>query len=162
MADPKSQDNPYLAYISPSRLEDAQSPLFGFSFRKINGAQVRKAMNGDINPFTKQPYSGQYKESLKSRNKLPVYAQVDKFLNFFSENQIMIVMGETSLVSVVVIYKAILRENHPIIKIDGLSPQRLVHLNRTTPHRKNPLVWTQFFSLGPKYFCKCFFQCCRI
>ena len=76
-------------------LEDAQSPLFGFSFRKVIGAQVRKAMNGDINPFTKQPYSGQYKESLKSRKKLPVYAQIDKFLKLFSENQIMIMMGET-------------------------------------------------------------------
>ena len=79
----KPQDNPYLAHLSPSMLEDAQSPLFGFSFRKVNGAQVRKATNGDINPFTKQPYSGQYKESLKSRKKLPVYVQIDRFLNFF-------------------------------------------------------------------------------
>ena len=87
----KPQDNPYLAHLSPSMLEDAQSPLFGFNFRKVNGAQVRKATNSDINPFTKQPYSGQYKESLKSRKKLPVYAQIDKF---FFENQILIVMGE--------------------------------------------------------------------
>lgn len=93
MADPKPQ-NQYLAHIPPSMLGDLPSPFAVFSFRKANGEQVRKAMNGDVNPFTKQPYSGQYKEILKSRKKLPLYAQMDKFLKFFSENQIMIVMGE--------------------------------------------------------------------
>jgi pre-mRNA-splicing factor ATP-dependent RNA helicase DHX15/PRP43 len=52
-------------------------------------------MDGNINPFTNQPHSDQYKKVLNERKELPVYAQMDEFLKVFSENQIMIVIGAT-------------------------------------------------------------------
>ncbi|KAF8885548.1 P-loop containing nucleoside triphosphate hydrolase protein [Gymnopilus junonius] len=52
-------------------------------------------MNGDVNPFTKLPHSGQYKKILEARKKLPVYAQMDEFLKIFSENQVIVMVGET-------------------------------------------------------------------
>ena len=99
-------DNPYLAHLPPSQrgVEPSRSipsdkePLYGFLPRKVKGAQARKAMvsqalfllhprgfsifcwkEHDINPFTKQPLSAQYKKILESRKKLPVYAKMDEF-----------------------------------------------------------------------------------
>lgn len=39
---------------------------------------------GEINPFTKQPLSAQYKKILETRKKLPVYAQMDDFYKMVS------------------------------------------------------------------------------
>jgi len=61
----------------------------------VKGKDVRKALEGDVNPFTKQPHSGQYKKILEARKKLPVYAQMDEFLKIFTENQIVVMVGET-------------------------------------------------------------------
>ncbi|KAJ3730587.1 P-loop containing nucleoside triphosphate hydrolase protein [Lentinula raphanica] len=67
-------DNPYLAHLPPSQRGIAPSssasasekePLFGFLSRKVKGAQVRKAMDHQLNPFTKQPHSAQYRKSSK-------------------------------------------------------------------------------------------------
>jgi len=120
----------------------AKEPLFGFLPRKVKGEQVRKALvsrvtsrqgifetiilkEHDINPFTKQPHTSQYRNILKTRKKLPMFAQMHDFYKMvcvyvllpsrislfslllskdtfqliiavkFSANQIMIVVGET-------------------------------------------------------------------
>ncbi|KIK54777.1 hypothetical protein GYMLUDRAFT_87933 [Collybiopsis luxurians FD-317 M1] len=94
-------DNPYLAYLkSPQRgvtssTNSDREPLFDFLSRKVKGRQVRKAMDHQLNPFTKQPHSAQYRKILEDRRVLPVYAQMDPFLKIFSKNQIMIIVGET-------------------------------------------------------------------
>ncbi|KAJ3001369.1 hypothetical protein NUW54_g6469 [Trametes sanguinea] len=40
----------------------------------------RAPWRGDINPFTKRPYSVEYKRILKGREKLPVFTKMDEFL----------------------------------------------------------------------------------
>jgi pre-mRNA-splicing factor ATP-dependent RNA helicase DHX15/PRP43 len=40
--------------------------------------------DGDVNPFTKQPYTPSYTKILESRKKLPVYAQMKEFLEMVS------------------------------------------------------------------------------
>jgi hypothetical protein len=40
--------------------------------------------NGDVNPFTKQPHSAQYKKILESRKKLPVFNQMEEFMEIVS------------------------------------------------------------------------------
>ncbi|KAJ6455675.1 hypothetical protein C8R45DRAFT_1035335 [Mycena sanguinolenta] len=83
-------DNPYLAHRHPTQRGAGPSgsnaapvgvkePLYGFLPRKVTGEQVRKAMENDTNPFTKQPHSAQYKKILEARKKLPVYTQMDDF-----------------------------------------------------------------------------------
>jgi pre-mRNA-splicing factor ATP-dependent RNA helicase DHX15/PRP43 len=103
MAGPSSStDNPYLAHLPPSQRGSASAkdkqPLYGFMPRKVKGEQAREAMvrcfanflyhplenihliqGGDINPFTLQPLSAQYKKILEARKKLPVYAKMDEF-----------------------------------------------------------------------------------
>lgn len=37
------------------------------------------AQNGEVNPFTKQPYSNSYKKILEGRKKLPVYDKMEEF-----------------------------------------------------------------------------------
>ncbi|KAF8803327.1 P-loop containing nucleoside triphosphate hydrolase protein [Phlegmacium glaucopus] len=70
-------------------------PLYGFVPRKVTGQQVLRAMDGDVNPFTKLPHSAQYKKILESRKMLPVFNQMDDFMKIFSENQIIVMVGET-------------------------------------------------------------------
>lgn len=49
----------------------------------------------DVNPFTKKPHTAQYKKILEARKKLPVYNQMDEFMKIFSENQVIVMVGET-------------------------------------------------------------------
>ncbi|VDB91705.1 unnamed protein product [Peniophora sp. CBMAI 1063] len=72
-----------------------KDPLYGFLPRRVEGSQVRKALEGDVNPFTKQPHTPQYKKILEARQKLPVYAQMDEFYKMFTDNQIIVMVGET-------------------------------------------------------------------
>lgn len=39
---------------------------------------------GDVNPFTKQPYSANYKKILKMRKELPVYSKMDELYRMVS------------------------------------------------------------------------------
>ena len=39
----------------------------------------------DMNPFTKQPHSAQYKKILAGRKKLPVFAQMTEFYKMVSD-----------------------------------------------------------------------------
>lgn len=93
MAGTNPKDNPYLAHHyngrkgaapEPAPSPRIKEPLYGFLPRKVIGEQVRKAMDGDINPFTKQPHSSQYKKILEARKKLPVFTQMDEFLKIVS------------------------------------------------------------------------------
>ncbi|PFH46026.1 hypothetical protein AMATHDRAFT_8337 [Amanita thiersii Skay4041] len=73
----------------------SKEPLYGFLPRRVKGNQVRKAMEHELNPFTKQPHTAQYRKILATRQKLPVFAQMDEFLKMFSENQVIVMVGET-------------------------------------------------------------------
>ncbi|KDQ09166.1 hypothetical protein BOTBODRAFT_37249 [Botryobasidium botryosum FD-172 SS1] len=95
-------DNPYLAHLPPhlrgTRGSTASSrpadPLHGFMPRKVKAPQVTRAMDGDINPFTKRPFSSGYKKLLERRKRLPVFSQMSEFYEMFNSNQIMILVGE--------------------------------------------------------------------
>ncbi|CAL1702780.1 unnamed protein product [Somion occarium] len=72
-----------------------KEPFFGFIPRKVAAKDARRVMGGDINPFTKQPFTPQYKKILEVRKKLPVYTQMDEFYRMFNEHQIIVMVGET-------------------------------------------------------------------
>ncbi|TFK19618.1 pre-mRNA-splicing factor ATP-dependent RNA helicase PRP43 [Coprinopsis marcescibilis] len=72
-----------------------KEPLYGLLSRNVAGARVRLAMESDLNPFTKQHHTPQYKKILETRRKLPVFAQMDEFLTMFKEHQIIVMVGET-------------------------------------------------------------------
>jgi len=80
-------ENPYLAHLSNKKkggiskdgVSSAVHPLHGWAPRKVTGEQARKAMDGDVNPFTKQPVSATYKQIMEVRRKLPVYGYMDEF-----------------------------------------------------------------------------------
>ncbi|KAH7102468.1 pre-mRNA-splicing factor ATP-dependent RNA helicase PRP43 [Auriculariales sp. MPI-PUGE-AT-0066] len=70
-------------------------PLHGWIPRHVTADDVQKALDGEINPFTKRPLSIQYKKILQGRKKLPVYTQMKEFLETFQKNQITVMVGET-------------------------------------------------------------------
>jgi pre-mRNA-splicing factor ATP-dependent RNA helicase DHX15/PRP43 len=80
-------ENPYLANLSNGRKggtpKDGVSgpvhPLHGWTPRKVTAERVRRAMNSDVNSFTKQPVSATYKRIMESRKKLPVYGFMQTF-----------------------------------------------------------------------------------
>ncbi|KAH9848244.1 pre-mRNA-splicing factor ATP-dependent RNA helicase PRP43 [Lenzites betulinus] len=72
-----------------------KDPLYGFLPRKVTADQATKAMESDINPFTKRPHSAQYTKILRDRKKLPVFSLMKEFLEVFSKNQVIIIVGET-------------------------------------------------------------------
>ncbi|KAF9442115.1 DUF1605-domain-containing protein [Macrolepiota fuliginosa MF-IS2] len=63
----------------------------------LRGTKSEKPLTQDhgINPFTKIPHTPQHRKILGKRRKLPVFAQMDEFLEVFSRNQVTIVVGET-------------------------------------------------------------------
>jgi hypothetical protein len=86
---------------------------------------------------------------------------------FYSANflnaGIVYMLTRVSSPSVVVIYKAILRENHPIIKIDGLDITITSGaLELYNPPSKESSHLDTIFQPWAQIFCKCFFRCCRI
>ncbi|PSR90426.1 hypothetical protein PHLCEN_2v4915 [Hermanssonia centrifuga] len=93
--------NGYNPYTKAPSLQASSSssavsePLYGFLPRHVKAAQVTKAIEHDINPFTKQPHTSQYKKILEGRKKLPVFAQMEEFYKIFNENQIIVMVGET-------------------------------------------------------------------
>ncbi|KAI0696959.1 P-loop containing nucleoside triphosphate hydrolase protein [Cerioporus squamosus] len=90
-----SYDNPYTRAPPVPKSLGTKDPLYGFLPRKVTGKQVTAAMESDINPFNKKPHSPQYKKILESRKKLPVFGQMDEFLKMFTNNQIIVMVGET-------------------------------------------------------------------
>ncbi|TDL23390.1 P-loop containing nucleoside triphosphate hydrolase protein [Rickenella mellea] len=94
------KENPYLAHLAPKKrgspsTSTVKEPLYGFLPRRVTADQVRGALEGDVNPFTKQPHSASYKKILEARKKLPVYAQMAEFYKVFTENQVVVMVGET-------------------------------------------------------------------
>lgn len=100
------KENPYLAHLPPAERytngsapsSSTADPLAGFIPRNVQGPQVRKVLEGEINPFAAggpRPYSQKYKDILAKRKALPVYAQMDEFYDKFNESQIMVMIGET-------------------------------------------------------------------
>ncbi|KAH9939678.1 P-loop containing nucleoside triphosphate hydrolase protein [Epithele typhae] len=89
MANPYTKAPPLKANLG------ANDPLFGLFPRKVTAAQVTKALHHEHNPFTKRPHSTQYKKILEARKKLPVFGQMDEFLKMFTNNQIIVMVGET-------------------------------------------------------------------
>ena len=82
-------ENPYLAHRATSMkgvsgVSGAIHPLHGWSPRKVTAEQVRKVMDDDVNPFTKQPVSSQYKNIMEARKNLPVYGYMDEFYKIVS------------------------------------------------------------------------------
>ena len=92
----KGPENPYLAHLSNTRkggkikdgFSSAVHPLHGWTPRKVTAEQVRKAMGGDVNPFTKQPVSATYRKIMEARKKLPVYGYMDEFYRIVSASLI--------------------------------------------------------------------------
>ncbi|KAL4081036.1 P-loop containing nucleoside triphosphate hydrolase protein [Scleroderma citrinum] len=84
-----NKKNPYLAHIRPSK-----EPLHGFIPRRVTASQVRKALEHEVNPFTQEPHTPQYRDILEARKKLPVFLHMDEFFKVFNENQIIIIEGE--------------------------------------------------------------------
>ncbi|KAG6330078.1 hypothetical protein ID866_9010, partial [Astraeus odoratus] len=85
-------------YLTPSRHTETPStkePLLGFMPRKVLGKQVRKALEHEVNPFTKVLHTPQYRKILEARKKLPVFSQMDEFFKMFNQNQIIVIVGET-------------------------------------------------------------------
>ncbi|KAF9050822.1 P-loop containing nucleoside triphosphate hydrolase protein [Hymenopellis radicata] len=72
-------DNPYLAHLPPSQRGRSsksskkggnvveREPFFGFVPRRVTGDQARKALEHELNPFTQQSHSAQYKKILEVR-----------------------------------------------------------------------------------------------
>ncbi len=100
--------NGYNPYTKAPSLQASSSssavsePLYGFLPRHVKAAQVTKAIvrmipcsrlpftqfcmqEHDINPFTKQPHTSQYKKILEGRKKLPVFAQMEEFYKIVSQ-----------------------------------------------------------------------------
>jgi pre-mRNA-splicing factor ATP-dependent RNA helicase DHX15/PRP43 len=88
-------ENPYLAHLSNSKaggtskdgVSAAVHPLRGWSPRKVMAEHVRRVMNGNVNPFTKQPVSATYKRIMESRKKLPVYGYMQSFYSIVGASE---------------------------------------------------------------------------
>jgi len=88
-------ENPYLAHLSNSKergtsrdgVRGAVPPLRQWTPRKVTAEQVRRAMSGDVNPFTKQPVSATYKRIMESRRRLPVYGYMQTFYSTVSASE---------------------------------------------------------------------------
>ncbi|KAG0695850.1 P-loop containing nucleoside triphosphate hydrolase protein [Suillus ampliporus] len=99
------KENPYLAHRHPTERATASTlngtsassrePLFGFVPQMVSADQVRLALEHDLNPFTKQPHTAQYKKILEARKKLPVFAQMTEFYKIFHKHKIIVIVGET-------------------------------------------------------------------
>jgi len=86
---------PYLARIFHTKnggtpkndVSGAVHPLRGWTPRKVTPEHVRRAMNGNVNPFTQQPVSATYKKIMESRKKLPVYGYMQAFYTIVSASE---------------------------------------------------------------------------
>ncbi|EPS32569.1 Pre-mRNA-splicing factor ATP-dependent RNA helicase PRP43 [Penicillium oxalicum] len=90
------RENPYLAHMyEDSNGADASSVLAKFKRHQTTASLAMKAEDGNINPFSGQPFSTKYFSILKSRRDLPVHQQRDEFLQLYQQSQILVFVGET-------------------------------------------------------------------
>lgn len=88
-------EKPYPAHLSNGKKggtsKDGVSgpvhPLRGWAPRKVTEAHVRRAMDSDVNPFTRQPVSATYRRIMESRKKLPVYGFMQTFYGIVSASE---------------------------------------------------------------------------
>lgn len=88
-------DNPYLALLSDHKKRGtskdvpsgAVHPFHGWTPRKVKAEQVRRAMDGDVNPFTQKPVSATYRKIMESRKRLPVYGYMQTFYTTVSATE---------------------------------------------------------------------------
>lgn len=73
------RDNPYLAHMYESTDGDtngvADKAFKKMKRRQTTAAQAKKVEDGDMNPFSRQPFSSKYFSILEGRRDLPVHAQ---------------------------------------------------------------------------------------
>lgn len=74
-SDPRN--NPYLAHMYEEQQPngDKSSVLAKFKRHQTTAALAKKAEDGDVNPFSGQPFSSKYFSILKTRRDLPVHQQ---------------------------------------------------------------------------------------
>ena len=72
-----------------------ESPLSQFQRHKTTAAMAKKVEDGEVNPFTGEPFSQTYFSILKTRRDLPVHAQRGEFLEMYQKSQILVFVGET-------------------------------------------------------------------
>ncbi|KAF3385110.1 Pre-mRNA-splicing factor ATP-dependent RNA helicase PRP43 [Penicillium rolfsii] len=90
------ENNPYLAHMyEDTNGANKTSALAKFKRHQTTAALAKKAEDGEINPFSGQPFSTKYFSILKSRRDLPVHAQRDEFLQLYQQSQILVFVGET-------------------------------------------------------------------
>ncbi|KAI0225509.1 DEAH-box ATP-dependent RNA helicase prp43 [Massospora cicadina] len=90
-------ENPYLNTKKDKASVDKMGadPLSGFISGKSTAQQAERVEDGDVNPFTKRPFSQTYKKILAKRRELPVQRQRDEFLDLIHNHQIVVLVGET-------------------------------------------------------------------
>jgi pre-mRNA-splicing factor ATP-dependent RNA helicase DHX15/PRP43 len=90
------RDNPYLAHLYPEQngVPD-KGPLAKFTRHRTTAAMAKKAEEGEVNPFTGNPFSSTYFSILKTRRDLPVHSQREEFLQLYQKSQILVFVGET-------------------------------------------------------------------
>lgn len=63
---------------------DSASKNFPYLPREVTADQVHLALKHDVNPFTNQPHTAQYKKILEARKTLPVFAHMAEFYKIVS------------------------------------------------------------------------------
>ncbi|KAF7128729.1 hypothetical protein CNMCM5793_003580 [Aspergillus hiratsukae] len=94
------RNNPYLAHMYADASTNGNSSGTNPAFAKLKRHQTTSALakeieDGEINPFTGQPFSNKYFSILKTRRDLPVHQQRDEFLQLYQQSQILVFVGET-------------------------------------------------------------------
>ncbi|GAA5941712.1 hypothetical protein JCM1841_005160 [Sporobolomyces salmonicolor] len=121
-------DNPYLAHLAQPHERmtgggstGGASPFDGWIPRKVNGKQVEGVMAGEINPFNHRPHSKRYFDIFEVRKKLPVHQQMSEFLQMFSDNQFVVLSGETGSGKTTQIPQYVAYADLPHLKRPGLQ-----------------------------------------
>lgn len=78
--------NPYLAHT------DQSHPIIAPELNKKNMDDIEE---GPVSIYTGRPFSKRYREILEKRRELPVFSKRHDFLSLITENQIVVLEGET-------------------------------------------------------------------
>ncbi|CCU97979.1 unnamed protein product [Malassezia sympodialis ATCC 42132] len=124
-------ENPYLAHRKDQCAQVDE--LKGLTRRKVSGAEARRVLDGEMNPFAAggpRPFSKAYKDILAKRKELPVFSQMDEFYEKFNKSQIMVMIGETGSGKTTQIpqYVALsdLPQLHKVRGADGVEAPRMI------------------------------------
>lgn len=126
-----NSDNPYLSHLNPTPFKKGD-PLFGFIPGKTTAEQATAVEDGDLNPFTKKPFSPAYRSILAKRRDLPVQKQRAEFLNLVHNNQCVVLEGETGSGKTTQIPQYLLFDDLPHLKgkqIACTQPRRVAAMS---------------------------------